>query len=192
MKTPENNSFEFISDYLWIILKSWNLIEIFIKCCHWVRWLIKFNKLTYIHWKFMLQYLLFLKFYAGIILLFFRKTIHLGDRWLWIWMSLCHTAKCCLWHRHVYLLFTHYKYVLFSEIQRICHLILYIIHIWMGKYSLGLALKKIDSFNWKPVVLPNNFFIGPLNSPLNDNNSYAFQLGLKSARWFIAQLTSAM
>lgn len=34
------------------------------------------------------------------------------------------------------------------------------------------------------------FFTGPLNSPLNGNNSYAFQRGLKSARWFIAQLTS--
>ena len=158
MKIPENNSFEFISDYLWIILQYWNLIEIFIKYYHWVRWLIKFKKLTYTHWKFMLQYLLFPKFYVGIILLFFRKTIiRLGDRWLWIWMSLCHTAKCYLWHRHVYLLSTHYKYVLFSEIQRICHLILYIIHIWMGKYSLCLALRKIDSFNWKPVVLPNNF-----------------------------------
>lgn len=27
------------------------------------------------------------------------------------------------------------------------------------------------SFYEKPVVLPNNFFIGPLNSPLNGNNS---------------------
>lgn len=34
--------------------------------------------------------------------------------------------------------------------------------------------------------------MGPLNSSLNGNNSYAFQLGLKYARWFIIQLTSAI
>ena len=121
-----------------------------------------------------------------------RDFMHFSDWWLWIWMLLCHTAKCYLWHWHVYLLFTHNKYGFIFWNQRICHLILYSIYIWMRKYSLGLVLGKIDSFYWKPVVLPNNFFMGPLNSPLNGNNSYAFQLGLRFARWFIAQLTSAI